>query len=197
MNYLNDIKPLEDSGKTDAQIAAILSTVRRKPVPLADLEANLTLWGILGRDPVTNNRSGSLVTAATNASQIQPVAQQLLSWLGSARSQQISTDTAEVAPVWAAGIAGMVAATILTQAQADVLNGLAGDLRHGTVTEQQVSDARTAHEAAVAAEEAAEVIAQQRNSYRARFDSVLNQIGTVEQSQAVTALRTIADELEA
>lgn len=37
----------------------------------------------------------------------------------------------------------------------------------------------------------------QRESWKTRFDAILNQIGTTEQADGVTALRTIADEMEA
>jgi hypothetical protein len=49
----------------------------------------------------------------------------------------------------------------------------------------------------VEAELAAEALEAKKNQLRAQFDSILNQIGTIEQSQAVDALRSIADELEA
>jgi len=48
----------------------------------------------------------------------------------------------------------------------------------------------------VEAELAEEALEAKRNQLRAQFDSILNQIGTVEQPQAVDALRSIANELE-
>lgn len=197
MNYVTHIKPLEDQGKSDAQIAAILGTIRTSPIVLSELEAKLTLWGILSRDPVTNNRQGPLVTAATGDSSLKPVALQLLSWLGSARSQQLSTQTADVAPVWAAGIAAMVAGQVLTQSQADTLNSLGGSLQFPGVTEQQVTACRAAHVEAQEAAAAAQVIQAKRDQIRGLFDGILNQIGTSEQAQAVNTLRLIATDLEA
>ena len=197
MNYLTDIKPLEDAGKSDAEIAAILGTVRERPILLSDLEAKLTLWGILGRDPITNNRQGPLVDIATGNGPLKPVAVQLISWIGSARSQQISTNTPDVSPIWAGGIAAMVAGDVLTQPQADALNAFAGALRFPGVTEADAADSRAAWQAAEAARIAAEQLANLRDGYRAQFDAIVNQIGTAEQPAAVVSLRVIADALEA
>ena len=197
MNYLSDVKPLEDVGKSAAEIAAILGTLRERPILLSDLEAKLTLWGILGRDPITNNRQGPLIDIATGNGPLKPVAVQLISWIGSSRSQQISTNTPDVSPIWAGGIAAMVAGGVLTQGQADVLNAFAGILRFPGVTEADVADSRAAWQAAEAARIAAEELANLRDGYRAQFDGVVNQIGTAEQPQAVAALRAIADALEA
>lgn len=197
MQYLSDVKPLEDAGKTDAEIAAILGTLRERPVPLAELEAKLTLWGVLSRHPVTNERQGPLVNTATNGGPLQPVAAQLLSWLGSSRSQQISVNTPDVAPIWAAGMSAMVAGGILTPVQAGILNGLAGDLVFTGVSEQDVADSRASYQADEAARIAAEHLAMLRSGYHAQFGAILNQIGTVEQPAAVVSLRAIADALEA
>lgn len=196
MDYARDILPL-DVDRSDAQIAAILRTVRTKAVPLSELEGKLTLWGLLGRDPATNARTGPLVDAATGDGAVKAVALQLLAWLGSSRSLQISTDSPEVSPVWAAGVAAMRSAGIITEAQMVALWALSGELLFPGVTAEEIADARTEYQNALAAADAADQLQQTRNAYRIRFDAIRNQIGTSEQPQAVTALRTIADELEA
>lgn len=57
-------------------------------------------------------------------------------------------------------------------------------------TLQQVTDAWTAWKAETD-------LSNLRQSLRVRFDSILNQVGTVEQADAIAELRTIANELEA
>ena len=49
----------------------------------------------------------------------------------------------------------------------------------------------------VQAEIDAEAMATAKSDWRTRFDAILNQIGTVEQADGVTALRGLADEMEA
>lgn len=197
LNYFRDVAPLETAGHTDAEIAAMLSTIRQRPVQLNELESRLTLWGILGRDPRTNERNGPLVDSASGQDPIAPVCRQLLSWLGSNRSQQLSTDRADVAPLWDAGMQLLTAARLITDTQAAALHALAGDLVHPGLTAQDVADSRAAYQAAEAARIAAEQLATLRDEYRQQFDAITNQIGTVEQPAAVVSLRAIADALEA
>lgn len=49
----------------------------------------------------------------------------------------------------------------------------------------------------IAAEIAASSLATQKQDWRTRFDAIINQIGTVEQSEGIAALRGLADEMEA
>lgn len=204
LQYSRDVEPFEMAGKSDAEIAAIFSTLRVKPVPLNELEAKLTLWQILERDPATNERRGVLVDVAQASGPLQPVARQLLSWIGSARSMQVSTDTIEVSPIWAAGIAAMVTGGVLTQGQADILNGLAGGLVHGPLVADDVAACRTAFQAEQAARDAAEQREAQRRAlwdsfsplYNAHLASVLDgDSPTV--AGLVAGLRAAADALEA
>lgn len=204
MNYLTHVKPLEDAGHNAAQIAAILGTVRTRPVPLSELEAKLTLWGVLARDPVSNNRTGPLVDVAVGNTPLKPVAVQLLSWIGSARSQQVSTDAVEVSPIWAAGLAAMVTGSILTQSQADTLNALAGPLVHPGVTADQVTACINAYFDDLADQAAAETLRTAQAALRATWQPLHNSLvaavldgpdPTV--ANLVAALQTMITQLEA
>ena len=204
MNYLTHVKPLEDAGYNAAQIAAILGTVRTRPVPLSELEAKLTLWGVLARDPETNDRTGPLVGAALTEWPLKPVAVQLLSWLGSSRSQQVSTDSVEVSPIWAAGLAAMVAGSILTQSQADILNALAGPLVHPGVTADQVTACLDAYLDEQAALAAAETLRAAQAELRTQWQPLHNSlVATVLDgpdptvANLVAALQTMIEQLEA
>ncbi len=61
LDYLRDIKPLEDQGIDDATIASHLSARTKDPIPCEDAKVLLEGSGAIVEDPVTQQRSGSLI----------------------------------------------------------------------------------------------------------------------------------------
>lgn len=62
IDYLADIKALEDAGIDDATIASHLSARTAKPIPCADTKIVLEGSGAIVEDPVTQQRTGTLIT---------------------------------------------------------------------------------------------------------------------------------------
>lgn len=61
IDYLSQVKPLEDVGKTDDQIARHLSQLTARPVLCADAKIAMEEAGVVIEDPITGQRSGPLV----------------------------------------------------------------------------------------------------------------------------------------
>ena len=78
IDYLLDIKPLEDQGLDDATIANHLSSRTLNPIPCEDTKVLLEGSGAIVEDPVTQQRSGTLIDHYASL----PVGEEksLLSW---------------------------------------------------------------------------------------------------------------------
>jgi hypothetical protein len=62
LDYLSDVKPLEDEGYTDAQIASYYSQVTAKAVSCGDAKVMLEEEGVAFQDPITGQlSSGDLI----------------------------------------------------------------------------------------------------------------------------------------
>lgn len=62
LSYLDDIKPLEDQGYTDSQIASYYSQLTTGPISCGDAKILMEEAGAVVEDPVTQARTGSLIT---------------------------------------------------------------------------------------------------------------------------------------
>lgn len=58
LNYLADVKPLEDQGYTDAQIASYYSAVTAKAVKCGEAKVMLEERGVAFQDPLTGQLAG-------------------------------------------------------------------------------------------------------------------------------------------
>ena len=65
MLYLDDIKPLEDQGLTDAEIAALISASTLSDIPIADLENFFDFEGLAKRNALTGAWEGTLPDEVT------------------------------------------------------------------------------------------------------------------------------------
>lgn len=61
LNYVTQIAPLENAGKTDAEIVSYYNVITAKPIPCSDLKIILEESGLVVEDPVTGSRVGSLI----------------------------------------------------------------------------------------------------------------------------------------
>lgn len=61
LDYNTQVKPLEDAGLTDAEIAQHLASVTAKSIPCYDAKLLLEESGLVEEDPVTAQRVGSLI----------------------------------------------------------------------------------------------------------------------------------------
>jgi hypothetical protein len=94
LNYESQVKPLEDEGKTDAQIAAFYAHKTAKPVPCSSVKVLLEENGLVIEDPVTRVRSGALITYYAGLA--DGTAKTLLGWFIShvfGRGETIASDT--------------------------------------------------------------------------------------------------------
>lgn len=145
INQLGDI--------SNAEKAAILSAVTHRPIPLGELANFLDFNDLFWRDPVSGNSTGSLVDyIQNNSGPLADGVSELIRHIRKPHSEQISSHEPEWALKAASVLAGLVAAAVITQAQADEVLDLGGGLVNGPITEQEVIDAIAAHEAAIAQE---------------------------------------------
>lgn len=61
IDYSSQVKPLEDQGLTDLEIAYSIANETLRPMPCYDSKLILEEYGLVREDPVTNQRSGSLI----------------------------------------------------------------------------------------------------------------------------------------
>lgn len=94
IDYLRDIKPMEDAGATDAEIAQHLASRTARAILCSEAKVVLEESGLVIEDPITGVKSGSLIdryNAMTN-----PELKLLLGWFIShtfGRGTQLSSDT--------------------------------------------------------------------------------------------------------
>lgn len=210
MDYLSDIQPLEQDGKTDAEIAAFLSAVTPSPILIADLENFLDFEGLAKRNPLTGAWEGTLPDEVTNnAYGLGLGLAALFSHINKPRSVHVDTTVDPWASSAHALLGGLLAAGLITAAQYDDFYALGGGHSHDA-TAQDVADARTlwqAEEALRQAEEAqrqaeAEAAANYSNwtaEYWVQHNSTIAPIldgGTIDNAGLVAALRSLADSIE-
>jgi len=212
MDYSADIKPLEDRGLADDQIASILSSFTRKDILLSEVENFLDFEGLAARNPVTGNWEGALVDVIGGASQeLSAGVSELFVHLNKPRSTQIATTQEEWALKSSALLAGLVGAGIITQAQADGFVALGGGLRHGVVTEADVTQSKTDYENMLAQQEADRIAEEERmaaeaakqelmTEYYGHYNTIVSSVLDGEsptKADIAAALRSCADTLEA
>lgn len=151
VDYLRDVKPFEDAGLTDAQIASHLSNRTAKPIPCGEAKVLLEESGLVVEDPVTLQRSGTLVARYNSMPNEQ--LKSLLGWFIAhvfGRGEQISSHENPRAVQLAAVLADLPAEM---QAVGDALLQLGGGQPQAGTTEQDVADARSAYAAVIADQE--------------------------------------------
>ena len=145
VDYQKDVLPLEDAGMTDSQIAVHLSARTQRPIPCDAAKIVLEEAGLVVEDPVTLQRSGSLITHYAGMADGQ--LKTLLGWFIAhvfGRGTQLSSDTHPRAIQLAAVLSDLPPA--IQSVGTDILALGGGQPQAGT-TEQDVADARAAYEA--------------------------------------------------
>lgn len=93
LNYMADIKPLEDLGLSDAEIASAVASKTSHSVPCDQVKIELEESGLVTEDPVTGARSGSLIDFYQSLGDSE--SKSLLGWFIShvfGRGSSIATD---------------------------------------------------------------------------------------------------------
>jgi hypothetical protein len=147
IDYLRDVKPFEDQGYTDAQIAEHLASRTAKPIPCDEAKIVLESYGLVYEDPVTLSRSGDLI----DRYQVMPdnELKSLLGWFIShvfGRGTQNSSDTSPRAVQLASVISDLPAGM---QPAAQELLQLGGGQPDAGTVEADVVAARAVYDADV------------------------------------------------
>lgn len=146
IDFEKHIAPLQAKGKTAVEIAAVLTTLRKSPTFVADVESRIVPWGLLKRTP-QGTVYGPLSDAASAAedSPLKRTAELFFSWLGSSRAQTIRTHEVDIAPIWSGGMSVLVTASLLTQEQAGELMNLSGGAQYPGIVQADIEQAIVAH----------------------------------------------------
>lgn len=204
MDYSADIKPLEDRGLADDQIASILSSFTIKDIPLAEVENFLDFEGLAARNPVTGNWEGALVNVIGGASQeLSDGVSELFVHLNKPRSTSIATTQEEWAIKSSSLLAGLISANVITSQQSSGFIALGSGLRHGVVTGADVAQSRTDYNDMLAQEEARRQAEEAKfalteefyETYNTHVASVLDAESPTK-AEIIAGLRAAADALE-
>jgi len=212
MDYLTDIKPLEDQGMTDAEIASLLSASTSRDIQISELENFLDFEGLASRNAITGSWEGPLPSEIINNNfGLSAGLSSLFNHINKPRSVIVDTTVSPWATDALALTGGLLAAGLINQQQYDGFYDLAGGRPNANVVEQDIIDSRTqweadeaqrqADEAQRQAEEAARQAHQDWVSdYQGRFNlnvaAVLDDSPNRDNAALVAALRTLADDLE-
>ena len=173
IDYLADVKELEDAGVADAVIAQHLSTRTMQAMPCSDARTILQEAGAVVEDPVAGTRAGSLIDHYSGLPQGDE--KSLLGWFIShvfGNGETVSTDSYPRSLQWASVTAGMGPDL---QVVAQSLVDAAGGQPEEPVTAEQISEAREtyfAQQAAAEAEREARAIFAVK---KARYDELYNE----------------------
>ena len=204
IDYISQVKPLEDAGMTDAEIAALLAASTASDIPIADLENFLDFESLAKRNAITGSWEGVLPDEiVNNAFGLSDGLSALFNHINKPRSVVVDTTVSPWASDAAALTAGLVAAGLITSQQQTDFYALGGGLPNAGLTEAEVTQCRVDWEAAEAARQAEEAARQayqdwvdgywsQHNS----FVAVVLDAGTPDDAALVAALRAMADEIE-
>lgn len=196
LNYISDIKPLEDAGKTDAEIAGILKsrTVTDIPsMPVRRYFINQNLWLI---DPSTGVRTAGTIGAAYGGltAQQKTFLLKFHAWVYTDDSIETENND-EVAVLASTIMTAMVNLGLLTLAQANKVYTFGGGLANPTATEQDVIDSRAAYVAATAVQ--ADIAALATEWATAQNEGGINSALAIgDRAAMVIALRAAADSIE-
>ena len=173
IDYLADVKALEDAGVSDSVIAQHLSTRTMQAMPCSDARVILQESGAVVEDPVAGTRAGSLIDHYSGLPQGE--AKSLLGWFIShvfGSGEVVSTDSYPRSIQWSSVTAGMGAdLQIVAQSLVDAAGGQPDE----PVTVEQISEARETY---IASQAAAEAEREARANFavkKARYDELYNE----------------------
>jgi len=204
MDYIVDVKPLEDRGLADEQIASILSSLTVKDISLAEVENFLDFEGLAARNAITGNWEGVLIDVIGGASQeLSDGVSELFIHLNKPRSTSIATTQEEWALKCSLLLLGLVSSNVITSEQLNGFVSLGNGLKYGVVSAVDVAQSRTDYNEMLASEETRRqqeeanfaVTEEFFAAYNTNVAAVLDQ-DIVEKTQLVEALRNAANQLE-
>ena len=188
----DDVERLGLDQDTDAVIASTMATLTAHSLNSTDAARYLreqSLW--YQSDP--SAMAGTIEAAMPGLpASLQDLLGQLYAAIWGESATALRTDDAVWGPIFAEGVDGLIAAGVMSQAQADELADLAGGKPWADATEADAAAARAAHDAEVAVEQV-----------QSDYSSALNTAGVNEayangdRAGLVTGLRAVADILEA
>jgi len=201
-DYITDIQPLEQQGLDDTQIAAHLSARTANPFLCSDAKILLEETGSVVEDPVTIQRSGSLIVAYESMTDQQ--IKSLTAWFIShvfGRGDQVSSNTYPRSVQVATVIASLPPDL---QAVGQQLIDLGGGQPDAGTTAGDVAASRAAYEQAEADREAAEqaeaarraIIERYWQGHNSHVAPVLDGESPTKEA-TIAAMRVAADEWEA
>ena len=167
IDYLSQVQPLEAQGLFDAEIAYSIANQTAVPMPCADSKIVLEGNGLVVEDPVTGQRSGSLIdhyVAMTDAT-----LKSLTGWYIShvfGRGENVNSDTYPRSTQVAQVMAGLPAEL---QTAADALIALGGGKPYAGTTEADVVASRDQYNAEQAEQEAEQAIQEALSSLEVRY----------------------------
>ena len=177
---------------SDADAAAILSSVTVSPIDLQPLENLLSDEGLAWRDEITGNWAGPVPAVVAGGGVLGEGVAELLRHLNKIRSVHIESNKPEWALKASGLLAGLVAAAVISQDQADAVVALGGGLAHEGLDEAAVQATRD--EDARIAEEY-----RQNEKYGSLFNVHVSPFmgGLHTDADIAIALRNLADAYEA
>ena len=187
-----DVERLGLDSETDAVIASTMATLTAHSLNSTDAARYLreqSLWYQSG--PIA--MSGDIETAMPSLpASLQDLLGQLYAAIWGESATALRTDDPVWGPTFQEGVDGLIAANVMTQAQADEFAALAGGKPWAGAVEADAAAARAAHDAEVAVQQV-----------QSDYNAALNTAGVNEayaygdRAILVTALRAAADILEA
>ena len=150
IDYLVDVEPLETAGKTDSEIADLLSAQTVTDMPNVQLRKYLhknELWLV---DPATGLRSqGSIGEAYAGLSDPnKALVRKLQVWVYDQESIETENDL-DVALEFKTIIDGLVTLAIISAQNRAAIGQLAGGLKHGATTAGDIATVRNDYNASV------------------------------------------------
>ena len=188
-----DVQRLGLDQDTDAVIASTMATLTARELRHADAARYLreqSLWYQSG--PTT--MAGAIQTAMpTLPASLQDLLGQLYAAIWGESATALRTDDPAWGPTFQEGVDGLIAANVMTQAQADEFAAMAGGKPWADATEADAAAARATYEAEEAARQQEEANRQIREATEAAWNSAYNaHIAPVLDSEAPTEADLIA-----
>ncbi|MEO1526721.1 MAG: hypothetical protein AAFX06_14900 [Planctomycetota bacterium] len=172
MNYSKDIKPLEDAGLSDQQIADALATLTVRDMPVEALRQVMRERKLWLKDPISRARDrGKIGEAMTRAGFSEALYGGLVEFeaaLYDMSATHVSTSSRiDIAGEVAAVIGGLAESGVVTSEDVTAFYAVGGGMKYPNVDAAAVATARQAH----ADEVAEESRMQEIDALRARIEN--------------------------
>lgn len=173
IDYLSQVQPLESQGLSDAEIAYSIANQTAKPMSCAESKIVLEENGLVVEDPVTGQRSGSLIDHYV--AMADATLKALTGWYIShvfGRGENVNSDSYPRSSQVAQVMAGLPAEM---QTAADALIALGGGKPYAGTTEADVVASRDQYNADQAEQEAEQAIQNALDALELRYITQYNE----------------------